>query len=371
MKRVGLKDVARRVGVSHVSVWKAFNQPERVSLALRERIRVAADELGYAGPQAAGRTLRTGRAGVVAIYNPDPIRYLFDDPAAAAFMAGAADALQKRRTALLVLPSAAKDGASVPAEGAAVDGFILYTVPRGDPVTRRILAREVPSVLVDADPAGFDAVRIGAWVGIDERAAARLAAEHVVALGHRRIGVLAFQPTPSYPAGPASLDGSAGDGGFDSAYERWAGYADVLEGVATDVVVRVAPVGSTSTACPDAHALLDVPARRRPTALLCMSDRLAFDAMRAVGTLGLDVPGDVSIVGFDDVTLAVSAGTGGLTTVRQPLFDKGVAAVEALAGEGHAATVGTTRTLPVELVVRGSTGRKPKRSRSHGSHPRR
>ena len=347
-------------------MWNAFNRPERVSAALRARIRVAADELGYAGPQAAGRTLRTGRAGVVAIYNPDPIGYLFDDPAAAAFMAGVADALQRRRTALLVLPSADEAG-RVPAEGAAVDGFVVYTVPRGDAVARRILARGVPSVLVDADPEGFDGVPVRPCVGIDERAAARLAAEHVVGLGHRRVGVLALEPGPAHPPGPVSA-AELEAAGFDVTRARWAGYADALGPADVDARVRAVPVGAPSAPVEEARALLDVPVRRRPTALLCMSDRLAFGAMRAAAGLGLDVPGDVSVVGFDDVPAAASVGAGGLTTVRQPLFDKGVAAVELLVEE-EVDGAKTSRTLPVELVARGSAARAPTR-RSMRAPPR-
>ncbi len=344
---VGLKDVARAVGVSHVSVWNALNRPGEVSDALRLKVLAAAAELGYRGPQAVGRALRTGRAGAVGLYSPDPLAYLFEDPAAAEFMAGFAEVLQARASALLVLPSGGAGPTA--AEAAAVDGFVVYSAPRGDSVAGRILSRGLPTVFVDAD--GEGAVRIG----IDDRAAAGLAAEHVVALGHRRIAVLALEPAVGHPSGP--VDAATLEAGpFDVTRHRWLGVRDVLDKAGL-VPAGMASVLSNSEAEAREEAVRLLSARPRPTAILAMSDRLAIGAAQAAAGLGLSVPADVSVTGFDDIAAAAFAVPGGLTTVRQPLRDKGARAGAALLDEdGAPRTAGPARiVLPATLVVRGST----------------
>lgn len=349
---VGLKDVARAVGVSHVSVWNALNRPEEVSEALRMRILAAAAELGYRGPQALGRALRTGRSGAVGLYSPDPLAYLFDDPAAAEFMAGVAEVLQSRASALLVLPSGG--AGSTAAEAAAVDGFIVYSAPRGDPVAGRILGRGLPTVFVDTDGTGV-AVRIG----VDDRAAARFAAEHVVALGHTHIAVLALEPAVGHPSGPveaATLEA----GPFEVTRHRWLGFRDILD-AAGIAPVGIASVLSNSEAEAREEAARLLSRRPRPTAILAMSDRLAIGAAQAAAAEGLRVPADVSVTGFDDIAAAAFAVPGGLTTVRQPLRDKGARAAAALLDEAGAprAAASARIVLQATLVVRGSTGPAP------------
>jgi DNA-binding LacI/PurR family transcriptional regulator len=351
-RAVGLKDIARAVGVSHVSVWNALNRPEEVSEGLRQRIRAAVEAMGYTGPQAAGRVLRTGRAGAVGLYSPDPLAYLFDDPAAAHFMAGVADALQARRSALLVLPSG--DAAPLVAEGAAVDGFIFYATSDGDPVAERIARRALPTVFVDAGP-----VAGAAQIGIDDRAAARLAARHLVALGHRRIAVLALEPSVGHPSGPIAADALEA-APFGVTRLRWLGIRDALAEAGLRPAGIAAVLANSEAAARD-EALGLLRSSPRPTAVVAMSDRLAFGAAQAASEAGLAIPGDLSITGFDDIPAATIALAGGLTTVRQPLREKGMRAAAALLAEdGSPRESPRGRTiLAAELVVRGSTGPAP------------
>src|SRR5919206_312301 len=187
-RRVRLRDVAERAGVSVGSASHAFGRPELVSDQVRERVLAAAKELGYAGPDPAARRLRTGRAGALGLIFSERLAYAFTDPAAPPFLRGVAREIQDAHAGLLLIPDSRQraEAARGVAE-AAVDGFIVYSTPRNDPRVEAALARRLPVVTVDQPrdaPTPF--------IGIDDRAAARSAAEHVRKLGHTRVGVLAF-----------------------------------------------------------------------------------------------------------------------------------------------------------------------------------
>jgi DNA-binding LacI/PurR family transcriptional regulator len=152
-------------------------------------------------------------------------------------------------------------------------------------------------------------------VGIDERSGARRAAEHLLALGHRRFAVVCEPHVHR---------------------ERLAGYRLALDAAGADWARR--ELRGVLAATP------------RPTAILAATDRLALGALEAAGAAGLRVPEDLSVVGFDDVPGAARS-LPALTTIRQPLLEKGEIAGRLLV----AAPTGHTAILPVELVVRGST----------------
>lgn len=350
-RRVGLRDVAQRLGVSAVTVSNAFNRPDQLSPALRARVLEAAAEMGYAGPDPSARMLRTGHAGAIALYNHDPITYLLEDPVATGFMGGIAEVCQERQTGLLVLPGAATArGGPTAIDTAAVDGFILYALAEDDPGLPRILARRQPVVAVDVGfVAGATAV-----VGIDDRAAAGSAAEHLLQLGHRSLAVLAMELHADGCSGLADRPRIA-TASFPVTRRRWQGYADAFArfGIDPAAVPVWETVGNAEHGAEaGARVLLDRGSERRPTAILAMSDRLALGALRAAGRLGLQVPEDLSIVGFDDIPQAREAGTG-LTTIRQPSREKGRLAARLLLDGGTAG--GGTILLPTELVCRGST----------------
>jgi DNA-binding LacI/PurR family transcriptional regulator len=341
-RRVRLRDVAEHAGVSVGSASQAFGHPELVSEELRQRVLAAAKELGYAGPDPAARRLRTGRTGVLGLIFAERLGYQFTDPAAPAFFRGVAHAMRRAPLALLLLPdSRHREEAARTVGDAAVDGFIVYSLPRHDPRIDAALGRGVPVVTVDQPrdaPTPF--------VGIDDRAAARTAAQHLRALGHERVGVLAFVEALD-PAGTLVLDMSV---------ERRAGYEEGLGDAWDERFVRVCRPNAEGPARSAALALLSEP--NRPTAILAMSDVLALGALRAALELGLAVPADVSVVGFDDSPAALAA-TPPLTTIAQPHVEKGRLAtrrlLDAIEHPARAAEEPTRDILPTELVVRGST----------------
>jgi DNA-binding LacI/PurR family transcriptional regulator len=342
-RRVRLRDVAERAGVSVGSASQAFGRPELVSERVRERVLAAAEALGYAGPDPAARRLRTGRAGALGLIFAERLRYQFTDPAAPAFLRGIARGMQRAPIGLLLIPdSRYRDEAARLVREAAVDGFIVYSVPRNDPRMEAALARRLPVVTVDQPrDAGTP------FVGIDDRAAARSAAEHVRALGHERVGVLSFI---------RALD-REGKLVLDMTLERLEGYEEGLGEAWDESLVRTCRPNAPRPARAAALELLRQPSP--PTAILAMSDVLAIGVLQAASELGVSVPAELSLVGFDDGPTAAMA-TPPLTTVAQPHEEKGRLAAEWLLDaveqeRGEPQERPPRAILPTELVVREST----------------
>jgi DNA-binding LacI/PurR family transcriptional regulator len=345
-RRVRLRDVAERAGVSVGSASQAFGRPELVSEELRKRVLAAAEALGYPGPDPAARRLRMGRAGAVGLIFAERLGYQFTDPAAPAFLRGIAAGMQEAPTGLLLIPdSRNRNEAARTVREAAVDGFIVYSTPQNDPRVEAALARRVPVVTVD-QPRGAATP----FVGIDDRAAARSAAVHLRELGHERVAVLSFV-TALGPGGSLELDLSA---------ERLEGYKEGLAEAWDAGLVRTVRPNAPEPARDATAELLRAP--DPPTAILAMSDILAIGALEAAAEEGVAVPEELSVVGFDDSPVALHA-TPPLTTVAQPHEEKGRLAARWLMEEverGQRPEDGRRRAiLPTELVVRESTAPAP------------
>lgn len=351
MGRVTLQSIADRTGVSRMTVSNAFSRPDQLSAELRERILAAAEELGYVGPDPAARALAKGTVGAVGVLLTDRLGDAFQDAVATSFLAAVADALAARGLALTLLTPATGTGA-VPARDVAVDGALVYVCDPDSPDLAWLTRRALPLVGVDQPAApGLSTVNI------DDRVGARAAAQHLLDLGHRRIGVLTLgRDERSGLADTAEPDVR----GFAAA-ERLEGWLSALAPSGIDPAVALSPFRPPEAAYDGARALLALP--DRPTAVLCFSDAFAAEAVRAARDLGLAVPGDLSVVGYDDSSLARLVDPP-LTTVRQDLDTKAQAAVSKLvdvmaaAKRGEQAVVERT-VLDAELVVRGSTGPAP------------
>jgi DNA-binding LacI/PurR family transcriptional regulator len=337
-----LSHVAQAAGVSIGTASNAFNRPDALSRELLDRVRAAADELGYAGPDPAARRLRTGKTGAIGLIFTADLPFAFTDQATIEFLRGVAIGVEEAGAGLLIVPGTfhADDPARVVRE-AAVDGFLLYSSPTGDPRVEAALARRLPIVTVD-QPRDIATT----FVGIDDRAAAATAARHLRELGHKRVGVLAFATT-AFDTGRLP---------YDLTHERLAGYAEGLgDGHNPERVIMAMP-NSIEQGRTVAAALLE--SRERPTAILAMSDALAAGALQAAADRGLDVPGDLSVVGFDDSPLAVATSPP-LTTVAQPHQRKGEHAARILlrgiAGDDPLDPESRI-LLPYELIERGTTG---------------
>jgi DNA-binding LacI/PurR family transcriptional regulator len=345
--RVTLQTIAERVGVSRMTVSNAFSRPQQLSRELRERILAVAGELGYVGPDPAARALARGSTGAVGVLLTDSLRYAFADEVATTFLGAVAEELAPTGLALTLLTVARHDEV-VPARDVAIDGALVYSCRPESDAREWLLRRDLPVVFVDQEPvAGITSINV------DDRGGARAAARHVVDLGHRRVGLLMV-----------ALDGPGGlvadpraDVRGHPQRERLLGWLDVLDEAGIEPTVVLA--GDNTDGEADGAAALLLDADDRPTAVLCFSDVLALGVVRVAAHLGLSVPADISVVGFDDTT-AARRSTPGLTTVRQDVEGKGRLAAAALTDAIAKARSGTGarvrhRTLPTELIPRQST----------------
>ena len=343
-KRVTLQTIADALGVSRTTVSNAYNRPDQLAPALRERILATARDLGYSGPDPAARRLRSGRRDAVGLLFTEELFYAFTDPAAVILLQGIARATEAAGLALLLIPEHGR-GVRNAVQDAVVDAFCIYSMPAGHPNVHAALERRLPMVVVD-EPR----LESHAFVGIEDREGARLAAEHLTGLGHRHFAVLCERMLGDGFAGPLTLEREAAATHAVNR-ERLRGYREVLEaaGVPWESTARhEMPANHPQRGFEAGRAVLS--ADPRPTAILAATDQLALGATEAARELGLAIPDDLSVVGFDDVPNAAWAQPG-LTTVRQPLLEKGELAGRLLIADAPVREV----ILPVELVVRGST----------------
>ncbi len=351
--------VAEELGVSPMTVSNAYNRPERVSETLRERIFKVAERLGYAGPDPVARSLRRQKTNLVGVLYSNPLSYAFDDPAQVLFLKGVAVATEEAEMGLVLVPgsvgSSLQDRASA-VMGAAVDGFMVYSIADDDPLIEAVLRRRLPMVI--ADQPLLEGVP---FVGIDDESAAMKAAGHLLDLGHERFGVVSFAIAAERALGIADVRRQQ-FATFHVTRARLAGYEAVLE--AAGFLWKEVPVyecygSSRALGREAAHALLSL--EPRPTAILCLSDQLALGAIEAAKERGLSVPEDLSVAGFDDVPEAATS-TPPLTTVHQDHVEKGELAGRLLVAQLREEETQDTNVLLARLVVRGSTGRPPEAS---------
>lgn len=344
MGKVTLQTVADAVGVSRMTVSNAFSRPDQLSAELRERILEAARELGYAGPDPSARALARGSTGAVGVVLTDSLEYPFTDEVAMSFLGAIARELEPTGLALTLL-SGAETEDRVPARDVAMDGALVYSCDPSSAAVEWLGKRGLPMVFVDQAPAkGIPSVNV------DDRGGARAAAQHLVDLGHRRIGLVLSVPAGPYGVVDDPLDGPLGH----PVRQRLLGWLDVLaaEGI-TPRAARI-PMSDPDSCVDAAQALLRLD--DRPTAILCFSDVIAATVVQVAQDLGLQVPADVSVVGFDDSPVAARVRPA-LTTVRQDFPEKGRAAAAALTAalSGSAPKRARHTVLPTTLVVREST----------------
>ncbi|HET9945555.1 MAG TPA: LacI family DNA-binding transcriptional regulator [Actinomycetes bacterium] len=350
MGRVTLQTVADKVGVSRMTVSNAFSRPDQLSETLRTKILAAAEELGYAGPDPAARALARGTAGSVGVLMTDSLSYAFTDEVATGFLSAITEELAPTGRALTLLTSRSR-GETVPARDVPMDGALVYSCDGFSAAVDWLVRRDVPLVFVDQTP-----VDDRPSVNVDDRAGARAAAQHLLDLGHRRVGILTGELSGPHGVGAAELPSD-----HHVSRQRILGWTDALRAAGVEPVVVREPLTPEDAAYEGARILLE--REDRPTGILCFSDVMAHWVVRAAEDLGLTVPDDLSVVGFDDQPLARRMRPE-LTTVRQPIAEKGRAAAAALTAVIEAAQAGRTLpaehvVLPTELVVRDSTGPAP------------
>ncbi len=342
-RRPTLATIAERVGVTPMTVSNAYNRPDKVSAELRARILDTARELGYPGPDPVASSLRRGRTGAVGVVLGEELSYAFDDPSAVDFLGGVAEACVRAGSNLLLVATGGhRDGGVAAVQQAAVDAFILWATPQHHPLLSTVLSRGLPAVTH-----GSPQVAGVPFVSIDNRAAARAVAEHLLATGHRRLGVVSFpfhgvrQDRPHVGIDPRTVRNRVtGD--------RLAGYADAVGAGWSEVPVFEVATNDREHGRTAGLALLD--REPRPDAIVAMSDELAVGVLRAAAERGVPVPTGLAVAGCDDAPSSRSAEPP-LTTVRQSLRGQGRLCAEIVLSPGTTAP----GEQPWELVVRASS----------------
>jgi DNA-binding LacI/PurR family transcriptional regulator len=350
-RRATLASLAAELKVSRTTISNAYNRPDQLSPALRERVLATAKRLGYPGPDPVARSLRTRKAGAVGLVITEPLTYSFSDPAALDFVAGLAQSCEQLGQGLMLVAvgptrSLADGTASVLSAG--VDGFVVYSAAGDDPYLQVVQQRRLPLVVVDQpkDVPGACAI------GIDDRGAMRKVADYVLGLGHRDIGLLTMRLRRDRRQGlvdPGRLRAST----FHVQAERIHAVRDamVAAGADPDSLTVVESSEHTAVSGGDA-AKVALEANPRITALMCTADLLALSAMDYLRGRGKYAPGQMTVTGFDGIPAAISRG---LTTVAQPSLQKGRRAGELL-HEGS--TQAVVELLDTELI-RGRTAGPP------------
>ena len=329
-------DVAARAGVSVGTVSNVLNRPERVSPSTRDRVLRAIEELGFVRNEAA-RQLRAGRSRTIGLVVLDVSNPFFTDLAAGAesvavslglsvVLCNSNDDISREHHYLSMLKEQRAFGILITPAGsktAAID---------------EIRRRGIPVVLVDRAAPGSQCS-----VSVNDRVGGELAVSHLVEQGHTRIG---------FVGGPVSLS---------QVSQRLAGARAAIEaaGLPYGALTMIeTPRLDVAQGRATGEQLASMPPRQRPTAVFCANDLLALGLLQDMVRRHLSVPGDLAIVGYDDIEFAAAAAVP-LTSVRQPRSQLGKAAMEMLIEE---ATDGKTHrhrqiVFEPELVVRESTVR--------------
>jgi LacI family transcriptional regulator/LacI family repressor for deo operon, udp, cdd, tsx, nupC, and nupG len=335
-KAVSIQDIAASAGVSHSTVSRALHDSPLISPAMRQRIQQLAADMGYT-PNAVAQSLKGQRTNTVGL-----VITSIADPFVGRVVRGVEDVAQAARISVFLSVSRNDPERELEVietfHRRRVDGVISATAQIRGSYVRRLAQINLPTVLINqqADPGAPHLYSVDA----DDYAGATQALHHLLALGHRKIGYLGV------------------DNRYQSNQRRAAGYHDALAaaGITADAAwSRTIPSQRfyTEHDVAEAQAMLPDLLAAGVTAVFCYNDLVAVGVLMACRELGLQVPRDLSIVGYDDVDLARYV-TPPLTTVHQPKLRLGEVAMQMLLDLLDARPV-ANQLLPVDLVVRAST----------------
>jgi DNA-binding LacI/PurR family transcriptional regulator len=330
-----IRDVALAAGVSTATVSRALRGLSNVNATTRDRIVGIARDMDFSVSRSASR-LATGRTGTIGIITPYVGRWYFTE-----VFAGVEEGLKPYDVDLLLHTTEPSEASPVPEAHVRmrrrVDGVLVMGIEADREEIKALAELNVPVVLLGAQTPG------AASVSIDDRLGSRSAVQHLAERGHERIGLITGRRLPTR---------------FLPENDRLAGYLDVMAdyGLAADPDLREIGLFTTRGGERAMRTLLGL--TDRPTAVFCMSDEMAFGALRAMRQQGVVAGGDIAagqiaVIGFDGHDLAEAFD---LSTVSQPVRALGRAAAGMLmariAGTAHPRVT----IMPTELVPRGSTG---------------
>lgn len=333
--RITISDVAALAKVSTATVSYVLNDSNRVSKKTRERVLWAVEELGYQ-PNALAQGLVKDQTRNIALVIPDTAESVFSDPFFPELLKGIGTLVAREGYFLLLsLMSAAEDFSSILSTMISqrrVDGVILASTPRDSEVVTQVRHGKLPFTIIG--PCFLSDVHS---IDIDNEEGAYRAAKHLIELGHRQIGYV------------------TGDMRFDYAVQRYRGFQRALEqeGLSSSHVY----MGDATPLSGQRGAKYLIESGQGITAIACASDMVAYGVMTAARDLGYRVPADLSVIGFDDISLAQQSEVK-LTTIRQPISRLGYLASENLIArlkQRNKQIEPIRQIIETELVVRDST----------------
>lgn len=335
-RRPTMKDVAKRAGVAVSTVSYVLNKSGPVAPDRRERVLEAVNALGYL-PNESARNLKRRTVATIGLVVPDLVNQYF------AMIAEGVEHAASEKDVLVVFctPEATGDGESWNSRllrSQRLDGLIYLSGAETRMASLVELTRVGPVVLVDERLPGFDLPSVVS----QNRRGAKEIATHVTSLGHKRLAII---------GGPVELW---------TADQRLSGYREAIAGAGIDPDTVPVLEGDYRISSGEklAAELLDRPAKERPTALICANDLMAIGVLSYCRRVGLRVPEDISVVGFDDLPFA-SLLTPGLTTVRQPAREMGVAATKLLLSMVDGEEPASPPPAAVTPMIRESTAPAP------------
>lgn len=336
-KRATIIDVAEKAGVSIAAVSFAFNNPDQISSETAEKIFSVAEELGYA-PNAIAQAMVTRSIGAIGILVPMSITTSFQNPFIAEFMNGVGSICdQHSLSALFVSPY---EGSLLKAtQRAPVDGFIVLGLNEDHSEIEPLRQRHVRFIIVDGEASTVS------QVNIDDELGAYHAAHHLLSKGHSNIMILTFgKPDPSHKDDVFYGVGGRRYRGIQRAFDEAGQHFDLNRMVQSETSLEGGREAFLSAWKDGFH----------PSAVFAFSDAMAIGVLAAARELGLQVPEDLEVIGFDDIPNA-SFCRPTLSTVHQSIFEKGTIAttllIDMISGKEKPQKV----LLPTKLVLREST----------------
>ncbi|MCG6658111.1 substrate-binding domain-containing protein [Halomonas campisalis] len=336
-----LKDLARELGVSTATVSNAFNRPDQLSPALRERILGEARRLGYRGPDAKARSLRTGRSRIIAVILAESLTYSLNDAVASELLSGVAEVLDAQGHTLLLL-SARQMQSELPGAASMADGYIVYGLMPSQSLLET-LPTQAPLVAVDFDVTGRPSIHV------DDEHACYTIARHALRRATRRPGIINLRLTAEACNGPIAPDQRLLSAEQTITRSRLTGFYRALDEAGHDpaaVPMWNIEENTFEVCAPVIEPILDLPDDKRPDLLLCVSDRIALTALTLAEDRGLRIPEDLRLTGFDGIAEGQYRAPR-LTTVRQDSVEKGRMAARMILG----LTPPASSLLSTELLI--------------------
>jgi len=334
-----LKSIAKELSVSNATVSNAFSRPDQLSERRRTEILAACKKLGYSGPNKVAQSLRKGKFNIVALVLPDSVEYMVTDPVASKFVKGVASILEANQVNLLLFSGTSKNINTI---SDFVDGFICYGSPRNSELIEQL--KTVNKKVVTAD---FDIDR-KASVSIDNEKAAYEISKLAVRTADDDIAILGLRLLDSNLTCRV-YDSPDFDIHCSIAYQRLVGYKRAIDEVGAklpnDRVWNIPESSHHFAQIAAKEALTSMP---RPNVLLCMSDLIALAAIQEINAMGLKIPEDIRVVGFDGIDEALRS-TPPLTTIHQNSEEKGIKAAELFINKATHAQM-----IPYQIVLGGS-----------------